>query len=116
MSPGLGPFAGLHVVFAEQVKKSGLFEFERSIGLAVLIDQQGELDSCFLAKSFCILHIAESHGCQMGPLLAKCLFMLAQLRDVLTAKDSAVVAQEDQHHGMLGPQGAQTHGIGIAIG
>jgi len=42
--------------------------------------------------------------------------MLAQLRNVLAAEDSTVMAQENQHHWVLGPQRAKTHRIAVAIG
>src|SRR5205085_11811589 len=98
MSARLGAFAGNHVVFAEQVKKAGFLEFESAIGLAALVDQQGKLDSCLFAEGFCILHISESYSRQVCSLAPECLFMLAQLRNVLAAEDSTVMAQENQHH------------------
>jgi len=42
--------------------------------------------------------------------------MLAQLRNMLAAEDSTVMAQENQHHWVLGPQRAKAHRIAVAIG
>jgi hypothetical protein len=42
--------------------------------------------------------------------------MGAQLRDVLAAEDSAVVAQEDDHRRLSGPQEIELHGALIGIG
>jgi hypothetical protein len=44
------------------------------------------------------------------------LLVFAQLRDVLTAKNSAVVAQKNQHGRLPGPQRAKTNVPPIAIG
>ena len=42
--------------------------------------------------------------------------MFAQLRDVLAAKDSAVVTQENHDGGLLIPQGAEPRLAAVAIG
>jgi hypothetical protein len=42
--------------------------------------------------------------------------MLAQLREVLAAKDSTVVPQEYQDSGLLGPQRPKKHFPSIGIG
>jgi hypothetical protein len=41
--------------------------------------------------------------------------MLAQLRDVLAAEDSTIVAKEDYHRGMLGPEGTELDWFAIHI-
>jgi hypothetical protein len=47
---------------------------------------------------------------------SKLRFKFAQLRNVLAAEDSAVMAQENKHHRMLRPQRTQANGISVAIG
>jgi hypothetical protein len=42
--------------------------------------------------------------------------MFAQLRDVLTAEDSTVMAEEDNHRWSTGPKGAKPHRMALAIG
>jgi hypothetical protein len=116
MSGGLGALAGGHVVFAEEMKKVGLLEFEGAVGFAALVDQQREVDSGLLTEGFCILRIAQAYGSQMRSFAAELRFKLAQLRNVLAAEDSTIMTQEDQHHGMLGPQRAQANRMAIAIG
>jgi hypothetical protein len=44
------------------------------------------------------------------------LLVFAQLRDVLAAKDSSIVPQENQHCWLLRPQRAKTNLLPIAIG
>ena len=104
MSRGFGALAGGHVVFAEEVKKGSLFEFEGGIGFPAFVDQQRELDSGFLAEGSRVLRIAQSNCSQVCSFTAELRLKFAQLRNVLAAEDSAVMAQEDQHHGMLRPQ------------
>jgi len=50
------------------------------------------------------MHVAKPDGCQLSTSLEKCLFVIAQLRDVLAAEDSAIVAKERDHRRSLGPQ------------
>jgi hypothetical protein len=69
--------------------------------LAVLINQQGEGDAGLFAKLARIVTVTQPDCRQSGALLAK--FLLAQLRDMLSAEDSAVVAKEDDHRGLTGP-------------
>jgi hypothetical protein len=44
------------------------------------------------------------------------LLVFAQLRDVLAAKDSAVVAKEDEHGGMVFPEGAEADLLAKGVG
>jgi len=53
------------------------------------------------------VHVAQSNGREIRSPAAKLLFIFAQLRDVLAAEDSTVVAQEDQNRGRSGPQCAE---------
>ena len=48
--------------------------------------------------------IAQADGRQPGSFLAECSFMVAQLRDVLAAEDSSVVAKKGDHRGVVGPE------------
>jgi hypothetical protein len=44
------------------------------------------------------------------------LFVFAQLRDVLAAKDSSIVPEKNQNGGLPGPQRAKSNLEPIAIG
>jgi hypothetical protein len=48
--------------------------------------------------------------------LFEIVLVLAQLRNVLAAEDSAVVAEKDDHCGAAGPEAIQTHRVPIQIG
>ena len=100
---GLGPGAGLGIVASQQVKQVCALQFHGGIGFALLINEQGESDACFVAKSARIAAIAKSNGCQGRTAMSESLFVGAQLRDVLAAEDSTVVPQEDHHRGLADP-------------
>ncbi len=100
---GLGPGAGLGIVASQQVKQVCALQFHGGIGFALLINEQGESDACFVAKSASIGAIAKSYGCQGRAAVSESLFAGAQLRDVLAAEDSTIVPQEDHHGGLADP-------------
>ena len=64
----------------------------RSVCLALLVDQQRERDSRFLPKLLGIVSVSETNRGECRSGRTKLLLVVAQLRDVLAAKDSAVVA------------------------
>jgi hypothetical protein len=49
------------------------------------------------------MHIAESNCCQRGSGAPEIVLMFAQLRDVLAAKDSAIMTKENDHGGTVLP-------------
>jgi len=100
--PGTGScFA---IVAAEQMKQVPRFQFRSLVGGALGIDQQRERDTGFFAKQAGIVQVAQSNRRQPGSGLLKFGFVLAQLRDMLAAEDSAVVPQEDDYGGIRLPQ------------
>jgi hypothetical protein len=48
--------------------------------------------------------------------IAECLLVFAQLRDVLSAEDSAIVAKENEDGGIIFPERAETDGIAKGVG
>ena len=62
------------------------------------------------------MHVAEPDRCQRGAGLLDLGFMLAQLRDILTAEDSTVMSQEDHDSGIPLPERAETNFIAAGIG
>jgi hypothetical protein len=49
------------------------------------------------------MHIAESNRSQRGSGAPEVVLVFAQLRDVLAAKDSAIMPKEDHHGGTILP-------------
>lgn len=94
-SDGLGALAGARVIRAEEVKQVGFFEFDRTIGFTLVIDQQGEGDAGLFAKVASVADVAQTDSDQPGAFLPELLLVFAQLRDVLTAEDSTIVTEKD---------------------
>jgi hypothetical protein len=85
-------------IFASQKmqKVSGL-QFRGAIGLAGFINQQRERNARFFTEQPSVIAVSESHRGKQRTLVPQRLLMFAQLRDVLAAKDSSVVAEKNQH-------------------
>ena len=86
------------------------------IGLAFVIDEERELDAGFLAEKFGIAGIAQSNRGKTSAFLLELGFKFAQLRDVLSAEDSTVMAKED-YHGRPGlPQRSKARRLAVDVG
>jgi hypothetical protein len=103
------------VVAAKQMQQVRGFQTCSSISKPLLVDQQGKRDARFLAEKSRVLAVPQSDGGQPGPLFLECLLVLAQLRDVLAAENSSVVAQKNDHCGPARPQGTENCFLTIAI-
>jgi len=115
VSGGLSTTAGLHVVSTQQVEQGSVPQANSFVGFALVVDQEGELDTSFFAKEFGVARVAQSNGGEMRALLLKLFFECAQLRDMLSAEDSTIVAKEDQHGRSALPQGTEARGISVGI-
>jgi len=85
------------------MKQVCALEFQGGISLALFVNEQRKGNSGFLSKSASIDAISQAYGCQVSPAIPEGLFVGAQLRDVLAAKDSTVMAQENNHRGLAEP-------------
>jgi hypothetical protein len=101
---GLGTLAAFEIVAAEEMKNVGGFEAGDFVSLAVLVDEQGEVDAGFLLEEAGVVGIAKADGGEGGVFRAEGLLVFAQLRDVLAAEDSAVVAQKNEDGGIRFPE------------
>ena len=104
MSGGFGASPRFGVVCSEQVEQVRALEFHGGISFASFVYEQREGDARFLAKGAGIDAVAKSDGGQRGAAIAKGLFVSAQLRDLLAAKNSNVVAQENHHCRLTDPK------------
>ncbi len=82
---------------SQKMQKVGGLQFRGAVGLAGFIDQQREGDARFFTEHPSVIAVAESHRGKRRTLVPERLLMFAQLRDVLAAKDSSVVAEKNQH-------------------
>ncbi len=109
VSAGFGALAGFHVVAAQKMEDVGLLQLQRAIGFAIFIHQQGKLDVGFVAEEGGVLKVTQTDSGQRGSFFAELLFIFAQLRDVLSAEDSAIMPKEHHHGGAGAPQRSQLH-------
>ena len=115
MSSGLGATAGLHVVSTQQVEQGSVAQADSFIRNTFVVDQQREVDAGFFAEEPGIAYIAQANNRQMGAFAMELSFKLAQLRDMLAAEDSTVVAKKDQDGRAVLPQGTKTRGVAIGV-
>lgn len=105
----LRTLAGLGVIRSKQVQDIRVAETRCSISLAVFVDEQREFDSSLLSKETRIVAVTKSNRNQI------CLSMLAQLRDVLAAEDSTVVAEENDSGGLPLPESSEAVWLAVAV-
>lgn len=103
MTGGLGASTGLGIVASQQMKQVCALEFHGGVCFAFLVNKQRKSNPCFVTKCACIDAVAESHCGQSRAAIAEGLLMRAQLRDVLAAEDSTIVAQENNHRWLADP-------------
>jgi hypothetical protein len=104
------------IVAAQKMKKIGGLQLRCAIGLTLFVNQQGKSDTRFLAKLPGVNGIAKANRGEDCTFVAEGLFVFAQLRDVLAAKNSAVVTQENHDGGPFVPQGTEPYLVAVAIG
>ena len=113
---GAGALAAFEIVASEEMENVGGFEVGDFVGLAVLVDEQGEVDAGFLLEDASIICITEADGGEGGTLFAEGLLVLAQLRDVLATEDSTVMAKKDEDGGIVFPEGAEAELVAEGVG
>ena len=103
VSGGFCASASFGIVASQEVQQVSVLEFHDIICFALFVNEQGEGNSRFIAKSAGVNAVSKPHGDQRCGALPESLLVCAQLRDMLPAKDSAVVAQEDNHGWLAEP-------------
>jgi|SRR6476646_330810 hypothetical protein len=106
----------LHVVAAQKVEQGSMLQSYGFVGFALIVDKKRKVDLGLLAEKAGVARVAQSDRGQPRALLLELRLKFAQLRDMLTAEDSAVVAQKDQHRRAALPQRSQARGLAIRIG
>ena len=79
-------------------------EVRGSVGAALFVDEQGEGDPRLLAEGTGVVGTTQADGGKGCASLPYLWLVIAQLRNMEAAEDSPVVAQQDQHRGLLFPQ------------
>ena len=110
------PSPRLRVIGAKHVQDVGLLETRCAIREPLLVDQKRESDPGVFPENPRVVAIAEAHGSEASSAGFELLLMFAQLRDVLAAENSSVVAKKDQHRGSLFPQRPEPDPAVIRVG
>ena len=105
----LGAFPRPGVVSPQQVKNISCLQTSRVIGLPLFVDQQWEFDTSLLAEQRSVTRISQADGCQLSALGLELGLVFTQLRDMLPAEDSAVVAKENDYGRVQLPQTAEAY-------
>ena len=98
------------------MKQRSLFQFSRAISFHLRINKQRERDARFFAENPRVAHITKSDRSQVCAARLDFLLVLAQLRDVLAAEHSAVMAQKHDHRRAIRPERAKPHGPLTRVG
>lgn len=104
-----GSLSGDSILTSKQMKQVGGFQLDRFIGLALFVDQKREGDPGLFAELPRVDAVSETNRREGCALVAKSLIVSAQLRDVLAAEDSSIVAQKNDNSGLLVPQRAKAN-------
>jgi hypothetical protein len=103
------------VVGSKQVQQIRRAQTRHLIGAPIFVNQQGESDARFLAKHAGVVAIAQADRGKRRALRMEFAFVCAQLRDVLAAENSTVMAQEDNDSGLIRPQRTEPDLSAIAL-
>jgi len=91
------------IVTSKKMQQVRRLEAGRAIREPIRIYQQRERDSGLLAEEAGVACVAKTDGGEIGALGPEFFFMVAQLRNMLAAKDSTVMAQEHDNGGTAFP-------------
>ncbi len=104
------------IVTSKQMQKVRRLQACGAIREPLLVDQQRKRDSSLLAKQARVAHIAKADSREIGALGSELPLMVAQLRNMLAAEDSSVVAKEDDHRRAAFPQRTKPNFAPISVG
>ena len=86
-----GPPAVGHVIRTKDMERVAKPQSGNAISNAFFIDEQRERDAGLLPEQVAIVLVTQPDGGNAGSFMVKFRLVLAQLRDMLAAEDSAIV-------------------------
>ena len=116
MAGGVGAFARDSVVATQQVKQVRALQFDGAVRGAIHIDEKRKRYAGLFPECARIVKIAHPNHREISSARLDFTLMLAQLRDVLAAKHSAVVAQKNDDRCLRLPQRTEAQGTLVGIG
>jgi len=97
------------------MKQGAAPESRSTICLPLVVNQERERDARILAKYSGVVCVAQTDSSQTSAFVAECLLVVAQLRNVLAAEDSAVVTEECDYCRPVGPKRAESDGSAFRV-
>jgi hypothetical protein len=94
---------GLRVVTSKKMQQVRGLEAGRTVREPLRIHQQRKRDSGLLAKQAGVASVAKTDSGEVDAFGPELILMVAQLRDMLAAKDSTVMAEEHDNGGTAFP-------------
>jgi len=85
------------------------------VSLPLIVDEEGKPYAGFFTKGARVIPVAKTDGCQTRARGMKRRLVLAQLRDVLAAKDSAIVPEKNENRGAGLPERAQANQRAVGV-
>ena len=104
MAGGIGTFARNSIIATQEVKQVCALQFGGAVRGAFHVNEKRERDASLFAECTRIVKIAHPNRREIRSARLDFALMLAQLRDVLAAEHSAVVAQENDDGWLRLPQ------------
>jgi hypothetical protein len=104
MSRGFCSLPGDAVVFTQHVRQRSLLQFGGTISFALFVYQQRKSDAGVFPEMAGVIEVAQTDRHKLRALALEGLLVFAQLRDVLTAENSAVVTKKDNYRRGVGPK------------
>lgn len=104
LTEALCPRFGSCLVVAKDMQQVRGLQSGRAVGFPIAVNEERERDPGLFAEQSRIMLIAQADRGNICVLCSKFRFMLAQLRDVLPAEDSAVMPEERDYGGLVFPQ------------
>ena len=115
MPPGFGTLAGKRIVLAEEMEERGFLKTQSAISLPLLVNQKWKGDAGFFAEGTSILGVPQANGGKPRSLVFEFVLVFAQLRDMVAAEDSTIVAKKDHDRRPVRPQRSELHWFSIHI-
>ena len=115
MAPGFGTLSGKRIVLAEEMEERSFLKTQSAIGLPLLVNQKWKGDSGFFTKRASVEGIAQANGGKPRSFVFEFLLVFAQLRDMLAAEDSTIVAKKHHDRRPVRPQRSELHWLSIRI-
>ena len=104
------------IVGPQQVKNVCFTKLRSAICLSLVVDKQRKSDPGFVAENLRVVCIPQPDRGQVRASLLELPLMLAQLRGVLPAEDSTIMAQENEDRRSGRPQRSKLDRFVVQIG